>query len=844
MVKLVNKLRNMSNIKRVFIATLFSAFLGLSAFAQEAPIESKDSLGFESGKEYILGDFTIIGLQKFSEQTVKVHSGLLKGTTIKLPGDKLTSAIKKLYETDQFSKVDVFLVKLDGETAYLEFEVTELPQLDKLVFPSVGKSKNRTLKEEVKIKSGDMVTDNLLVTTENFFKEKYKESGFLNTKVNIETKEGEQPNTVDMLVNIDKGDRVKIKNINFHGNKEMKSRKLRKKMKKTKQKLLGRFWKRSKYIDTEYKNDLQNIIEVYSEYGFRDAIISDKKLSWNEDNTLNLDISIEEGKKYFFRNIDFVGNVAFSDRELNNFLRLEKGAVYNSKVLKERVSGDGTPDSSDLQTFYLNNGYLFANVTPVETRVVKDSIDVEIRIYEDDPATIRKISVVGNTTTNDNVVYRELRTKPGNLFSKDDIIRSVREISQLGFFDAENIVPDVKPNHVDKTVDIEYSVAEKGSSQIELQGGYGNRSFIGTLGLSFNNFAIKNLFKKEAYKPLPRGDGQTLSLRLQKSKFYSTYSFSFTEPWLGGKKPKSLSLSLYNSRVQGYDYQTYEADDSRKLNIWGATLGLGQRLQWPDDYFQLSQSISFQRYEMDNYGVISSLTFDDGVANNVAYKITLSRNSAGPNPIFPTSGSELSVAVKATPPFSLLNGKDYTTLTDQEKYKWLEYYKTSFKANWYTPVWKKLVLRTNAEFGILGYYNSDLGYSPFERFIVGGDGLSQYRYDGSETIGLRGYDNGALASQQNAATIYNKFSIESRYPITLKPSASIYAMGFLEAGNAYDNFDSFNPFYLKRSAGVGLRIFMPAFGLLGIDFAHGFDPATDFGDKSGWKTHFIIGQQF
>ncbi len=844
MVKLVNKLRNMSSLRKVFISTLFLAFLGLTSFAQEVTIESKDSLGFESGKEYILGDFSIVGLQKFSEQTVKVHSGLIKGLSIKLPGDKLTSAIKKLYETDQFSKVDVYLVKLDGETAYLEFDVNELPQLDKLVFPDFGKSKARTLKEEVKIKSGDMVTDNLLVTTENFFKEKYKNNGFLKTKVNIDTKEGEKPNTVDMKIHIDKGDRVKISQINFHGNAEMKSKKLRKKMKKTKKRLFGRFWKRSKYVEEEYKNDLQNIIETYSENGFRDAIITEKNLTWNDDNSLNLDITIDEGKKYFFRNIDFVGNIAFSDTQLNNFLRLEKGAVYNSKILKERVSGDGTPDSDDLQSKYLNNGYLFANVTPVETRVLNDSIDVEIRIYEDDPATIRKISVIGNTTTNDHVVYRELRTQPGNLFSKEDIIRSVREISQLGFFDAENIVPDVKPNHVDKTVDIEYSVAEKGSSQIELQGGYGNRSFIGTLGLSFNNFDVKNLFKKEAYKPLPRGNGQTLSLRLQKSKFYSTYSFSFMEPWLGGKKPKSLSVSLYNSRVQGYDYQTYEADDDRKLNIWGATLGLGQRLKWPDDYFQLSQSISFQRYEMDNYGVISSLTFDDGVANNVSYKIVLSRNSAGPNPIFPTSGSELSLGIKATPPFSLLNGKDYTSLSDQDKYKWLEYYKTSFKANWYTPIWKKLILRSNAEFGILGYYNDDLGYSPFERFIVGGDGLSQYRYDGSETIGLRGYDNGALASQSNAATIYNKFSMEARYPITLKPSASIYAMGFLEAGNAYDNFDSFNPFYLKRSAGVGLRIFMPAFGLLGIDFAHGFDPAVETGDKSGWKTHFIIGQQF
>ena len=834
----------MIDLKRVFITLVFTVFIVLISTAQEETIRSKDSLKFERGKEYILGDFSILGLQKFGEQTVKVHSGLTKGSKIKLPGDKLTSAIKRLYETDQFSKVDVYLVKLDGETAYLEFDVTELPQLDKLIFSNLSKSKSRTLKEEVKIKSGDMVTDNLMVTTKNFFEEKYRGDGYLQTKVVINTRKGEKPNTVDMLVHIDKGERVKIKNIIFHGNDAIKPKKLRRKMKNTKQKMFGRLWKRSKYVKEDYKEDLQNIIDEYSENGFRDAIIVNKELSWNEDQSLNLDITIDEGKKYFFKSIKFVGNTAYTDDQLRKFLKLEKGDVYNSKVLKERVSGDGSPDSQDIHSLYLNNGYLFASVTPVETRVLNDSIDVEVRIYEDDPATIRRITVVGNTTTNDHVIYRELRTMPGNLFSKEDIIRSIREISQLGFFDAENIVPDVQPNRIDKTVDIEYSVAEKGSSQIELQGGYGNRSFIGTLGLSFSNFAIKDLFKKEAYKPLPRGDGQTLSLRLQKSKFYSTYSFSFTEPWLNGKKPKSLSLSLYNSRVKGYDYQTGDIKDDQGLNIWGATLGLGQRLRWPDDFFQLSQSISFQRYEMNNYGVLQSLTFDDGVANNVAYNVVLSRNSAGPNPIFPTKGSEFSLAFKATPPFSLLNGKDYTTLTDQEKYKWLEYYKTTFKANWYTPVWKKLVVRTNVEFGILGYYNSDLGYSPFERYIVGGDGMAQYRYDGSETIGLRGYTNGALASQSNPGTIYNKFSLETRYPITLKPSASIYVMGFLEAGNAYDTFEDFNPFYLKRSAGAGLRIFMPAFGLLGIDFAHGFDPVGNSTEKSGWQTHFIIGQQF
>lgn len=842
MVKLVNKLNQMSSIIKVFITIILIIFT-LIINAQEAPVINKDSLVFESGKEYVLGDFTVVGLKKFTEQTVKVHSGLTKGSKIKLPGDKLTSAIKRLYETDQFSKVDVYVVKLDGNTAYLEFDVTELPQLDKLIFPNLGKAKSRTLKDEAKIKTGDMVTENLIVTTKNYYKKKYVDDGFLKTKVSIDSKKGKQPNTVDLKVFIDKGERIKIKNINIVGNERLSSKKIRKNLKNTKQKMFGRFWKRSKYIESDYKEDLRNIINSYSERGYRDAIITDKNISWNEDNTIDINLKIAEGKKYYFKNIAYVGNTVYSDEQLSRFLKLNKGDVYNSKVLKERVSGDGSPDSQDLQSLYLNSGYLFANVTPVETRVENDSIDVEIRIYEDDPATIRSVSVTGNTRTNDHVIYRELRTKPGNLFSKEDIIRSIREISQLGFFDAENIVPDVKPNQVDKTVDIEYSVAEKGSSQIELQGGYGGNSFIGTLGLSFNNFAIKDLFDKNAYKPLPMGDGQSLSLRLQKSKFYSTYSFSFMEPWLGGKKPKSLSLSVYNSRQFGYT-ANYEANKDQGLNIWGASFGLGQRLSWPDDFFQLSQSLSFQRYELNNYRAISSLSFADGNSNNISYSIALSRSSAGPNPIFPKTGSDLSLTFKATPPFSLLNNKDYSVMEDDEKYNWLEYYKTTFKAKWYTPLVQDLVLMSNVEFGILGFYNDDIGYSPFERYIVGGDGLAQYSFDGSETIGLRGYENGGLSDRANGGTMYNKFSLEVRYPITLKPSASIYVAGFLEAGNSYNKFENFNPFQLKRSAGAGIRIFMPAFGLLGIDFAHGFDPALGAIEKSGWQTHFIIGQQF
>ena len=869
MEKQVNKLQIMNKIKLISILSILSLLtISLQAQTDTLNVVTKDSLiiqpvdsianvkikptnTFEPGKDYVLGGIKVNGLNRFSEQTVKVHSGLIENTKIKLPGDKLTSAIKRLYETKQFSKVDVYVSKVEGETAFLEFDVQELPQLNKVIFKNTSKSKSKSYLEEVKLRSGEMVTENLIVTTKNFFEKKFRDNGFLNTKVTINTIENEEDNTVNMYIDIDKGEKVKIKDIVFNGTEKISDQKLQKAMKKTKEMKFWRFWKKSKFIEEDYKNDLQNIIDAYSEKGYRDAIITDKKVTKNDDNTITLEFDINEGNQYRFGDISFVGNTVYTDAQLKKFLHVDEGDIYNAKVLHERVLGDGTPDSKDISSYYLNSGYLFSRVTPVETGVHNDSIDVEIRIREDEPATIRKVTVQGNTDTNDHVIYRELWTKPGDLFSKENIIRSIREISQLGFFDPEAISPNLEPNPIEKTVDINYTVAEKGSSSIELQGGYGGRSFIGTLGLSFNNFAIKDLFNKKAYTPVPMGDGQAISLRLQKSKFYSTYSFSFTEPWLGGKKPKSLSMSIYNSRQKGIDSKSssaysYKVDDSKGLNIWGASIGLGQRLKWPDSYFQLSQSIGYQRYELKNYNV-GSLSFTNGNANNLSYNFVLSRNSAGPSPIYPLRGSELSIGFKATPPYSLLSKKDYATLEDEEKYNWLEYFKTTFKAKWYTPLYEKLVLMTATEFGILSYYNNDLGYSPFERYYVGGSGMSQYsRFDGSENVSLRGYEDNHITGLDNPGVIYNKFTLEARYPISLKPQASIYAAGFLEAGNAYHSFKEYNPFVLKRAAGVGLRIFMPqlGFGMLGIDFAHGFDVDPITGEKSGWQTHFVLGQQF
>jgi outer membrane protein insertion porin family len=816
-------------------------------------ISNKNS-SFKQGEEYILGGITVTGLKKFSEETVRVFTGLRYGQTIKLPGDKLTSAIKKLYESKQFSDVDVYLAKIDGKTVYLQLDVQELPQLNQVEINGIKKSKAKELIKEAELKLGEMVTDNLLVTTKNYFTKKYTDKGFLKTKVSLDIqKDTSDINVVNMSVFIDKGKKIKIKDINFIGNKELSGKNLRKAMKNTKEKFFGRFWKGSKYIEEKYQEDLESVLDKYSRLGYRDARILKEEIAWNGDNTIDININLEEGRQYRFAEILFVGNKEYTDEQLNQVLKINKGDIYNGAVLKERVSGDGSPTSFDISSEYQNNGYLFSQVNAVETKVEDNAITVEIRIREDEKARIKKVSVAGNDKTNDHVIFRELRVKPGDLFSRREIIRSIREIGQLGFFD-QNVTPDVVPNYQDKTADINFNVIEKGGSQIELQGGYGGGSFIGTLGLSFNNFSVKNLFNKESYKPLPTGDGQNLSLRLQSSRTFSTYSFSFTEPWFGGRKPKSLSFSVYQSNQFQLDPRTFEVDKNRKLGITGASVGLGQRLKWPDDFFQLSQTISYQSFQLKNYGFrVGENVLNNGTLNNLAYNINISRSSAGPSLIFPTYGSEFSFGVKATLPYSLIVNKDYTEPADltaaeqndflADKFKWLEYYKLSAKGKWYTAFTDKLVLMTNAEMGFLGFYNGKLGQTPFERYFVGGDGIAQFQLDGRETVGVRGYANNAL-STITGGTIYNKFQLELRFSITDAPSASIYTLGFIEAGNSYDNFDQFNPFDLKRSAGLGVRIFMPAFGLLGIDFAHGFDPLPGQIEKSGWQTHFIIGRQF
>jgi len=818
------------------------------------------------GAKYLIKEIAVTGNTNFSPQTIIAYSKLRKNEEIQIGGEKIANAVKTLWKSNLFSSIDIYITNIDGNTANLEINLMDLPELLDLTISGVKKGKKDEIIQENNLQSGVKVTENLIANTRNYLSNKYQKKGFLNAKINIVTSEvidSVKKERVNMLIKIDKGEKVKIKDISFIGNEKIKGKKLRKAMKNTKQKNPIRILKRSKYIEEDYKTDLVSVVDYYKAKGYRDARVVSDSIIYNNDNTISLNINVEEGEKYTFGKIDFVGNTVYSDSYLSSILKIKPGDTYNGVELRERIADPNNPDANDLTNAYQNFGYMFSTINPVEVSAEGNVIDMEIRISEGKPAYFNNVTVVGNDVTNDHVIYREIRTRPGQLYSKAKIIRTIRELGQLGFFDAQQIAPNIKnPNPVDGTLDVEYSVVEQGSSQIQLQGGYGGGGFIGTLGLSFNNFAIKDIFKKEAYKPVPRGDGQSLALRLQASQFFQTYSFSFSEPWLGGKKPFQLSTSLSYSRQFLFDPQSRRADKSRSFNITGITFGASTRLKKPDDFFLLSQAISFQHYDLNNYNT-GLFTFGNGTSNNLSYTIGLSRNNLYNDPIYPTGGSNFSISAKATFPYSLVNGVDYEALADeresldptdpddlerigeidQERFNWLEFYKIKFKADWYTELTKKLVLRPSVEFGFLGAYNNDRGVIPFERFFLGGDGLGNFSLDGREIIQLRGYPNQSL-STQDGGSIYNKFSLELRYPVTLGAQAKIYALTFLEAGASVNSFRDFNPFDLNRSAGVGLRIFMPAFGLLGIDFGHGFDPLPGQTVKNGWETHFIIGQQF
>jgi len=828
----------------IIIVTLFFTSINYSYSQITIGGEEEIILDYNRPKEYEIGGITVVGVRFLDNFALVKLTGLEVGDKIQVPGDKIAGAIKKLWVQGLFDDIAINIKKVDGELIFLEVVLKERARLSRFSFSGIKKTEADEIREKIKLVSGKVLNDNLLNNTENLIRKYYAEKGYLNAKIElIQTPDSLLLNSVMLKIKIDRNERVKIAEIKITGNKELSTKKIKKLMKETKERAVYKIFTSSKYQEKLYNEDKLAIIERYNELGFRDAkILRDTVYDVNKK-MLKIEMDIVEGPKYYFGNINFIGNTKYSTEMLNGILAIKKGDIYNKRTLQTRL--EMNQNGRDIASLYLDDGYLFFNIDQVEKQVYNDTIDLDLIMREGPQATIDKIIVRGNEKTNDKVILREIRTKPGQKFSRSEIIRTNRELSQLGYFDPEKIGVQPKPDPVKGTVDIEYTVIERASDQIELSGGFGGGRAVGTLGLSLTNLSMNNLIKGK-FDPLPTGDGQKLSIRAQTNGlFFQSYSLSFSEPWLGGKKPNFFTGSIFRTTQSN----GFTRSDSRRqaIEINGISFSLGKRLKVPDDFFLLNNSVSYQQYNLTNYG--TAFVFDDGRSHNISFTNVLSRNSVD-QPIYPRSGSNISLSVQFTPPFSAFSDIDYKTADNKVKYEFIEYHKWKFDASFFNRVVGDLVINTKANFGFLGYYNSDIGVSPFERFKLGGDGLVGFDFlRGSEIIGLRGYQNNSIVPNENydqiGAPIYNKFTIELRHPVTMNQSATIFALVFAEAGNTYDRFRNFNPYNnMKRSAGAGVRIFLPIFGLLGLDYGYGFDQIPGNPGAGGGQFHFSIGQQF
>jgi outer membrane protein insertion porin family len=823
--------------KRFYFA--FSVLLLTGMTFAQVPDDKLSVIDYAYPREYEIAEVTISGVQFLQHEVLLSMSGLRVGDKITVPGDAITSIIQKFWKQGLFSQIKITAPKIEGDKIYIDIYLKERPRLTGIVINGVNKTESQDLLEKLGIRNGSQVTDDVLNTIDRVIKAHFVEKGFLNTRIDItQTTDTSRVNMVKLLVEVSKNEKVKIEDIYFYGNEVFTSKRLQRVLKKTKKVDLNIF-KGSKLIKADFKEDKEKLIEFYNENGYRDARILKDSISILSDKRIFLHITLEEGRKYYFGDISWIGNTVYPNDFLAAKLGIKKGDVFDQTILDERLNVDQDAVSS----LYLDNGYLFSNIEPVEIKIDSDTIHFEMRVYEGRQATINSIIIEGNTKTNEHVVRREIRTYPGDLFSREKIIRSVRELSQLGHFDPEQIVPEPIPDQFNGTVDIRYKLVEKANDQLEVSGGWGMGMLIGTLGIRFSNFSARNMFKAGMWRPVPSGDGQTLSVRAQSNgKYYQAYNFSFVEPWFGGKKPNSFSVSLYHTIMNSTYF--WDTSSDKYIKISGASLGLGKRVTWPDDFFTLFNEMGYQRYKLKDYE--GYFLFSNGTSHNLSLSSTFGRSSVD-QPIYARYGSSFSLSLQLTPPYSLINGKDYSNVSDQEKYKWIEYHKWKFKADWYTTLAGNLVLYTRAHFGYLGNYNKQIGPSPFEGFDLGGDGLTGYNLYGRETIALRGYENGSLTPVVNgkkSGNVYNKYTVELRYPFSLNPSATIFGLVFLEGGDAWYSISDFNPFLVKRSAGVGLRAFLPMFGLLGIDWGYGFDDVPGQPDASKGQFHFTIGQQF
>ena len=845
-------------MKRKLFA-LIGVFLMLVAWPAAGQVVEGSSVevDYNAPKTYVVGGVRVSGIKYLGENQLLSVLGIRPGDSVTIPGDDVSAAVKRIWLQGAASNIGFYVdsVSAGRDTAWFRLDIQERPRVVTWNYRGIKNSERDDLKDKLNLRRATPLSEYVKASSIKTIKDYFKEKGFADVDVKVLVEPDTMiRNAVRVTFDVDKGKKLKIKEISYEGNDEITKFKLDKSMKKTKDAKWYNLFTSKKFQEKEYASDKEKLLEVFNEAGYRDAkIVKDSLYRRAEDGKLGIHFVFDKGKKYYFRNITWTGNSEYTEDQLNSVLRINRGDVYDVVTMEKRLySGEKEGDIS-IRKMYSDNGFLFFNVTPVEINIEGDSVDVEMRLVEGKPATFNNIIINGNTVTNEKVVRRAVFTRPGYLYRQSDFERSVREISSMGHFDAEYAVDPAKgynliPNSVNNTVDIAYNVQEKANSQLELSGGWGNKMFVGTVGVSFNNFSTSNFFRKEAWRPVPLGDAQTMSIRFQTNgSYYTAFTANFVEPWLTGKKPTSLNISAYFTR-QTNSYSTYYyqvLNDDQFMEVYGAAVGLGTRLKWPDNYFVLYNALNWQSYNLQDWNYY--FIYSTGRSHNISWSTTLSRNSTDQS-IYPRRGSDFSLGLQITPPWSMMKKNwrdiDYKSMSVEDHYRWIEYHKWTFKGALYTPIVGDLVLMTRAQFGYLGYFNKNWGYSPFEGFILGGDGMSGYNTYGNEVIGLRGYENYSLTpyiGNAYAGYVYDKFTVELRYPVIMQPSSTIFALVFLEGGYSWSDISSFNPFQIKRSAGVGLRVFLPVVGLLGVDWGYGFD--TEAGkDKSHF--HFMIGQQF
>jgi outer membrane protein insertion porin family len=800
------------------------------------PVQTSSPIDYAEPKQYRIGGISVSGA-KFLEPVALISViGLKEGDEITVPGEDISRAIQKLWQQGILGDVEVF-ARTEGDVIFLTFDLKERPRLAQYRFSGINKTQADALREKVPLQRGRIVTDAVLNSTRNVIRNYYLEKSYLNAKINITQRpDSTLPNSVVLNINVDKGNKVKIADITFEGNEAFADKKLRRQLKKTKEKKWYKIFTSSKYNRTEYENDKQLLLDFYSAEGYRDAtIVSDSVYRISEDR-LGVIIRLDEGNRYYYRNITWNGNYLYDDAYLSRVLGISKGDVYNKQELDKRLNYN--PAGIDVSALYQNDGYLFFDIDPVEVSIEGDSIDLEMRVTEGPQATINKITITGNDKTSDHVILREIRTLPGQKYSREDLIRTRNELAALGYFDPETIGLNPIPNPAEGTVDINYSVVERPNDQISLSGGWGGPiGAVGTVGLTLNNFSTRKMFNLEEWRPIPSGDGQRLSLNVQANgRYYQSYSLSFTEPWLGGRKANSLTMSLFKT-VRRFSLSN---ENAQSLNVDGAALSLGRRLNWPDNFFYMNHSLSYNRYNLNNYPIAQG--FSNGISNSISLTNTLGRSSID-NPTFPRRGSSFTLSLNLTPPYSLLSDR-------KDQFEYIEFNKWMFDASYFINLAGNLVLNTRAHFGFLGTYSPESSLGPFERFKLGGSGLGGGNiFVGTEYIGLRGYEDETVLNTNDQATLsmggiaYNKYVFELRQLISPNPAATIYGLAFVEAGNNFGSYNEYNPFKLYRSAGIGARIFMSAFGLLGFDYAWRLDTLPGRMDDKRGMFHFIIGQQ-